>query len=408
MFSVTIIVGFFLGIRMSTARAFIRPVQDRSNLHIMLNTTVTKVLVHPKSKNAQGVEAVDAFGHTMKILAKKEVIVSGGAVNSPQILLLSGIGPKEDLTRVGIRPIVDLPGVGKNLHNHVAFFTNFFINDTDTSPLNWATAMEYLLFRDGLMSGTGISAVTGKISSKYAERPGVPDIQVCTHTNEFGLFIYLKHMFAYQRKLFSFQFYFAGFLASCAKTGQVGELLSNNSRSIQMFPAVLHPKSRGYITLHSNDPLAPPKIVANYLDEEHDLRVLIDGIKFAIKLSETDALKAYGMELDRTPIPGCEHIHFGTDKYWECAVRQNTGPENHQAGSCKMGPLRDPLAVVDHELRVHGVRNLRVVDASVMPKVTSGNIAKTTKNNNMIHTEFNLRLTHNHSFLRLQETPMHL
>lgn len=162
---------------MSTARAFIRPVQDRSNLHIMLNTTVTKVLVHPKSKNAQGVEAVDAFGHTMKILAKKEVIVAGGAVNSPQVLLLSGIGPKEDLTRVGIRPIVDLPGVGKNLHNHVAFFTNFFINDTDTSPLNWATAMEYLLFRDGLMSGTGISAVTGKISSKYAERPGVPDLQ---------------------------------------------------------------------------------------------------------------------------------------------------------------------------------------------------------------------------------------
>lgn len=170
---------YFLGIRMSTSRAFIRPVQDRSNLHVMLNTTVTKVLVHPKSKNAQGVEAVDAFGHTMKILAKKEVIVAGGAVNSPQILLLSGIGPKEDLTRVGIRPIVDLPGVGKNLHNHVAFFTNFFINDTDTSPLNWATAMEYLLFRDGLMSGTGISAVTGKISSRYVERPGVPDLQVC-------------------------------------------------------------------------------------------------------------------------------------------------------------------------------------------------------------------------------------
>lgn len=88
------------GIRMSAARAFIRPVQDRPNLHVMLNTTVTKVLVHPKSKNAQGVEVVDAYGHTMKILSKKEVIVSGGAVNSPQILMLSGIGPKEELTRV--------------------------------------------------------------------------------------------------------------------------------------------------------------------------------------------------------------------------------------------------------------------------------------------------------------------
>lgn len=178
--------------------------------------------------------------------------------------------------------------------------------------MNWATAMEYLLFRDGLMSGTGVSAVTGKISSKYAEPPGVPDIQ----------------------------YFFGGFLASCAKTGQVGELLSNRSRSIQMFPAVLHPKSRGYITLHSNDALAPPKIVANYLDEEHDLRVLIDGVKFAIRLSETDALKAYGMELDKTPVPGCEHIQFGSDKYWECAIRQNTGPENHQAGSCKVSHIQ--------------------------------------------------------------------
>lgn len=88
------------GIRMSSARAFLRPVQDRPNLHIMLNTTATKVLIHPKSKHAQGVEVVDAFGHTMKILAKKEVIVAGGAVNSPQILMLSGIGPKEELVRV--------------------------------------------------------------------------------------------------------------------------------------------------------------------------------------------------------------------------------------------------------------------------------------------------------------------
>lgn len=88
------------GIRMSSSRVFIRPVIDRPNLHVMLNTTATKVLIHPKSKNAQGVEVVDALGHTMKILAKKEVIVAGGAVNSPQILMLSGVGPKEELTRV--------------------------------------------------------------------------------------------------------------------------------------------------------------------------------------------------------------------------------------------------------------------------------------------------------------------
>lgn len=111
------------------------------------------------------------------------------------------------------------------------------------------------------------------------------------------------------------------------------------------------------------------------MEEDHDIKVLVEGIKFAIKLSETTPLKAYGMKLDTKHVEGCERYEFGCQEYWECAVRQNTGPENHQAGSCKMGPLRDPMAVVDHELRVHGVRGLRVIDASIMPKVTSGNTA---------------------------------
>ena len=335
------------GIRQSSSRAFLRPVRDRPNLHILLNTTVTKVLLHPMTKSAHGIEIMDQIGHTRKVLSKKEVIVSGGAVNSPQILQLSGIGDKEQLQKAQVRPIVDLPGVGQNLQNHVAYFINFFINDTDTATLNWATAVEYLLFRDGLMSGTGISDVTAKVASKYAEDPKNPDLQ----------------------------FYFGGYLADCAKTGQVGELKSNGKRSIQIFPAVLHPKSRGYITLASNDPLAHPKIFANYLTEEHDVKVLVEGIKFAIRLSKTEALQAYGMQLDESVVPACAQFTFGSDDYWECAVRQNTGPENHQAGSCKMGPLRDPNAVVDHELRVHGVRGLRVIDASVMPTVTSGNTA---------------------------------
>ena len=333
------------GIRYSSARSFLRQAVDRENFHILLNTTVTKVLVHPTTKTAHGVEIVDEIGHMRKILVKKEVIISGGAVNSPQILLLSGIGSKDELPNVGVRPIHDLPGVGRNLHNHVAYFTKFFLNDSNTAPLNWATAMEYLLFRDGLMSGTGISDVTAKIVSKYADDPYNPDLQ----------------------------FYFAGFLADCARTGQVGELLNNDSRSISIFPAVLHPKSRGQISLASNDPLEPPKIVVNYLKEEHDIKVLVEGIKFALELGQTAPLRAYGVQVDKTPEKGCENYDWGTQDYWECAVRQNTGAENHQAGSCKMGPLKDKMAVVDHELRVHGVRNLRVIDASIMPKVTSGN-----------------------------------
>lgn len=150
------------GIRYSSARSFLRPASDRKNLHILISTTASKVLINPDTKTVTGVEIVLNDGHTRRINARKEVIVAGGAVNSPQILLLSGIGPREELQRVGIRQVHELPGVGKNLHNHVAYFINFYINDTDTRALNWATAMEYLLFRDGLMSGTGVSSVTAK------------------------------------------------------------------------------------------------------------------------------------------------------------------------------------------------------------------------------------------------------
>nr|NP_001299136.1 uncharacterized protein LOC106117733 [Papilio xuthus]BAM18762.1 glucose dehydrogenase [Papilio xuthus] len=250
------------------------------------------------------------------------------------------------LARAGVPVVHPLPAVGRNLQNHVTHFLSFSLKDNNTAPLNWATAMEYLLFRDGLMSGTGISEVTAFINTKYADPAGDnPDIQL----------------------------FFGGFLADCAKTGMVGESRGNGSRTIQIFPAVLHPKSRGHLEIASNDPFAHPKIYANYLTHPDDVKTLIEGIKFAIKLSETKALKKYGLKLNKTPVKGCEKFKFGCDAYWECAVRMQTGPENHQAGSCRMGPRGDPNAVVDHLLQVQGIDRLRVADASVLPAVPSGN-----------------------------------
>ncbi|XP_060532982.1 glucose dehydrogenase [FAD, quinone] [Cylas formicarius] len=333
------------GSRMSSSRAFLRPFRHRRNLHILMNATVSRVLINTTTKQAYGVEVLNA-GTKQLIYATKEVILSGGAVNSPQILLLSGVGPRQDLEQVNVPVIHDLPGVGQNLQNHVAFFVVFNINDTNTAPLNWATAMEYLLFRDGLMSGTGISEVTGFINTKYND-PMLdhPDIQ----------------------------FFFGGFLANCARTGQVGERVDNGTRQIQIIPAVLHPKSRGFIRLRDNNPLSHPLIYANYLTHPDDAKVLIEGIRFALRLAETKALRRYGFQLDKTPAPGCENLTFGSDNYWDCAVRRQTGPENHQAGSCKMGPKEDPLAVVNPALQVHGIDRLRVIDTSIMPKVTTGN-----------------------------------
>ncbi|XP_017890997.1 glucose dehydrogenase [FAD, quinone] [Ceratina calcarata] len=331
------------GSRLSTARAFLRPARNRPNLHIMLNSTATRILFD-NNKRAVGVE----FVHDEKInrvSVAKEVVVSGGAINSPQILMNSGIGPKEDLNAVGVPVVHDLPGVGKNLHNHVAYTLVYTINDTDTTPLNWATAMEYLLFRDGLMSGTGVSEVTAMVNTKYANpRDDHPDVQ----------------------------FIFGGYLADCAETGMVGETKGAN-RSILVFPTYLHPKSRGYIRLRNNDPLSKPLIYPKYLSEPEDVAALVDAIKIGLRFGETDALKRYGFQLNRTPVKNCEHLKFGCDAYWECAVKHDTMPENHQAGSCKMGPPDDPLAVVDNQLRVRGVRGVRVADTSIMPKVTSGN-----------------------------------
>ncbi|KAI8442526.1 hypothetical protein MSG28_006002 [Choristoneura fumiferana] len=334
------------GSRLSVARAFLRPAKHRANLHVMLNATVSRILINQTTRQAYAVEVKNSFGGTEVIFANNEIILSAGAVGSPQILQLSGVGDPAALSRAGVKTVHNLPSVGKNLHNHVAHFLNFHINDNNTAPLNWATAMEYLLFRDGLMSGTGISEVTAYINTKYANpADDNPDIQL----------------------------FFGGFLADCAKTGMVGERLDNGSRSIQIIPTVLHPKSRGRLEIRSADPFEHPKIFANYLTHPDDVKTLIEGIKFSIKLSETKALKRYGIKLDKTPVKGCEKIKFGCDAYWECAVRMQTAPENHQAGSCRMGPRGDANAVVDNLLQVQGLDRLRVADASVMPAVVSGN-----------------------------------
>ncbi|CAH4028118.1 unnamed protein product [Pieris brassicae] len=334
------------GSRVSVARAFLRPARHRPNLHVMLNATASRVRINTTTRRAYAVDIVNSYGRSETVFANNEIILSAGAIGSPQLLQLSGVGPADVLNRAGVEVIHELPGVGRNLHNHVTHFLSFYLKDNNTAPLNWATAMEYLLFRDGLMSGTGISEVTAFINTKYVNpEEDNPDIQM----------------------------FFGGFLADCAKTGMLGESKGEGARSVQMFPAVLRPKSRGRLEIVSPDPFQHPKIFANYLTHPDDVKTLIEGIKFAVRLSETGALKKYGIKLDRTSVKGCERYRFGCDAYWECAVRMQTGPENHQAGSCRMGPRGDPLACVDPLLQVQGIDRLRVVDASVMPAAPSGN-----------------------------------
>ncbi|XP_032684538.1 glucose dehydrogenase [FAD, quinone]-like isoform X2 [Odontomachus brunneus] len=331
------------GVRMSSAAAFLRPRRHRSNLQITLNATATKIII--ENQKAVGVQYYQD-GELRVARAAKEVIASGGAVNSPQLLLLSGIGPKEHLRAVNVTVVNDLPGVGQNLHNHVSYTLSWTINQPNVYDLNWAAATEYIAFQKGPMSSTGMAQLTGMLPSIYTT-PDHPDIQL----------------------------FFGGYQAACGTTGEVGATMNGDGRSISMSPTNTHPRSKGNLRLASNNPLEKPIIWANYLSDPLDVAILVEGIEVAMSLANTSAMAKYNMTLSNRPLPACSRFPFLSRDYWACAVHQDTGPENHQAGSCKMGPPNDPMAVVDNKLRVYGVRNLRVADASIMPQVTSSNTA---------------------------------
>jgi choline dehydrogenase len=336
------------GMRASTSRMYLRKAGARDNLDVLINSHVTQVLIDKKTNLATGVEILQKNGVKRAARAKREVILSGGAIGSPQILLLSGVGPSEDLEELGIEVVQDLP-VGRNLHNHVSASVGFYINDTSYETLTTSVLQEYLNTHKGPLSATGITQTTAFLLSRYAN-DGVPDLQV----------------------------FFDGYMATCSRTG-FGEECTDGGfgecgrRYITARPTNILPKSRGYLKLRSTNPKDHPLIFPNYFSATRDAEVLADGMKFVVRLTETESLQGWGAELDKTPAGGCEGPPFGSDEYWQCVIRRHTGPENHQAGSCKMGPAGDPTAVVDPQLRVHGVRNIRVIDASIFPYVPNSN-----------------------------------
>ncbi|XP_055388472.1 glucose dehydrogenase [FAD, quinone]-like [Condylostylus longicornis] len=350
------------GSRCSTSKAFLRPVRLRSNLHISMNSHVTKILIDPIKKIAFGVEFVRDH-KVYQVRANKEVILSGGAVNSPQLLMLSGIGKRDELIKHNI-PVIQELNVGENLQDHIGlggltFAVNQPVSIVESRFHSMATVLQYAVFGQGPLTILGGVEGLAFVNTKYANKTeDYPDIEfhfVSGSTNsDGGTQLWKAHGL-------SRQFYDIVFDKI------------NNKDVWSVIPMLLRPESVGSIKLRSNNPFDYPYIIPNYLDKRRDVETLIEGVKIAIALSKTRAMQRFGSQLTAYKWPGCKNIQLFTDEYWECMIRYYTVTIYHPVGTCKMGPYWDREAVVDPQLRVYGIRGLRVIDASIMPKLVSAN-----------------------------------
>ena len=314
------------GKRFSAADAYLRPAMKRPNLTIRTNVLASRVLT--EGKRAVGVE-FQQNGKTEQERASREVILCGGAINSPQLLLLSGIGPADHLKALGIDVVSDLPGVGQNLQDHLASGVQYHC----TQPISLANAeklgnvVNFLLFKKGPLTSI-VAEVAGFIKTK-PDLPA-PDLEIL-----FAPAFFAEH----------------GFANPPGHGYTIGIVL-------------LHPASKGSISLRSANPADPPRIQANYLTSENDIKVLIEGLKRCRQIGQASALAPYrGAEF----LPGEE---VKSDEELTEFLRSRSETLYHPVGTCKMGS--DPLAVVDSQLCVMGIEGLRVADASVMPSIISG------------------------------------
>ncbi|XP_038217474.1 glucose dehydrogenase [FAD, quinone]-like [Zerene cesonia] len=346
------------GSRVSASKGYLHPIKKRKNFHLVKFAMVTKILIDKWTKKALGVE-FERAGAKHIIKARREVILSAGAINSPQLLMISGIGPKEHLMEKNITTIRNLP-VGYNLQDHWASGgITFVINTTDSirgeRALNPESVLEYYTTHSGPLSAPTGTEALAFIDTKDPDNKddGQPDLELLFTAGSTVSSVYYQKAFMIDSKL----------------NDIVYKPIADRD-TWMVLPMILLPKSRGRIMLQDKDPYVKPLIYANYFsDGGHDANVVLKGIRKIIQLSRTKALQRFNSTLHDIPLPPCAHHKFDSDAYWLCAMKTLTLTIYHHCCTNKMGPETDPSAVVDSRLRVHGIDKLRVVDASVMPNI---------------------------------------
>ena len=323
------------GRRASASRAYLHPAMRRPNLHVETSALTHRVMI--QNGRAVGVE-YSKDGQLHQVFAEREIILAGGAYNSPQLLMLSGIGPAEELLAQGISPVVDLPGVGKNLSEHPCVMLQF----EATKPV---TFLKELRLDRAVMSAaqwalTGKGPFATQINScniviRTLPELAQPDIQIMCNPIRMDAGLW-----------------FPGVTKQLEHHFSVGVVL-------------LHPHSRGEVTLRSASPLDAPKVLLNIMSSPTEFDTMRRGIREARRIYRTEP---QGLLTGEETMPG---VNVASDDALDEFIRKACGLTQHPVGTCKMG--HDPMAVVDPQLRVHGVQGLRVADASIMPTVPGAN-----------------------------------
>lgn len=342
------------GTRWSASRAFLHPIKNRKNLHIKKWSLVTNILIERDTKTAYGVEFFSGKRKYV-VRARKEVIVSAGAINSPKLLMLSGIGPVEHLSELDIPLLQDLK-VGYNLMDHIGLMTiTFVLNQSvalrERDVMKDKAFMEYMSYHTGPLTVPGcMDGIAFYDSENPYDTEGDPDIELLLSAGSIASETNIHKILGVREDIYE-RFY----------------------KPIEQFhtwtalPIILRPKSRGRVFLKSRNAFEKPRIYFDFFQESADMDKLLLGVKKVLELGRTQAFQKYGTRLHDIPIPGCEHSEFGSDDYWRCVLRHYAFPIWHLSGTCKMGPASDRDAVVDSRLRVHGIKRLRVIDSSIIP-----------------------------------------